>query len=131
MEKPHLARYYPRALERKAKGEDQPELVPNEEEEEINLEHILPEQPEQNWPDIAPEMAEAYYNRIGNMALLQAKKNSTIGNAPFDDKRKVFGQSAYILTAEVGAKTKWTTTEVQQRQKHLAQRAVETWPLAV
>ncbi len=131
VEKNYLARYYLRALERKAKGEDQPELVPNEEEEEINLEHILPEQPEKHWPEIAPEMAEAYYNRIGNMVLLQAKKNSTIGNAPFGDKRKVPAQSAYMLTADVGAKTKWTTTEVQPRQKQLAKLAVETWPLAV
>jgi len=127
--KDYLARYYLRALERNRKGEDQPELVPNEEEEEINLEHVLPEHPEGNWPDIAPELAEAYFNRVGNMVLMQAKKNSTVGNASFAEKRKLFGQSAYLLTAEVGEKTKWTTTEIQLRQKALAKRAVETWPL--
>jgi hypothetical protein len=131
VEKGYLARYYLRALERKAKDEDQPELVPNEEEEEINLEHILPEQPESNWPSIAPELAEAYFNRIGNMALLQAKKNSTIGNAAFTEKQKVFAKSAYLLTAEIGSKSQWSTAEIQQRQKQLAKVAVETWPLAI
>jgi hypothetical protein len=129
--KDYLARYYLRALERNRKGEDQPELVPNEEEEEINLEHVLPEHPELNWPDIAPELAEAYFNRIGNMVVMQAKKNSTVGNAAFADKQKLFAQSAYLLTAEVGERPKWTTTEIQQRQKALAKRAVETWPLKI
>ena len=113
----------------KAKGIAQPELVPNEEEEEINLEHVLPDQPEANWPEIDPELAAAYSNRIGNMVLLQAKKNSTIGNASFADKRKVLAASTYLLTAEVGDCPTWTVMEIQKRQKRLAEYAVETWPL--
>ena len=130
VEKSYLARYYLRALEMKAKGIAQPELVPNEEEEEINLEHVLPEAPENNWPAIDPELAAAYYNRMGNMVLLQAKKNSTIGNASFADKRNVLATSTYVLTAEVGNCTNWSVAEIQQRQKRLAKYAVETWPLA-
>jgi hypothetical protein len=39
----HLARYYLRAMEQKKKGKDEPEWVPQDDENEINLEHILPE----------------------------------------------------------------------------------------
>ena len=129
VDKSYLARYYLRALEMNVKGLAQPELVPNEEEEDINLEHVLPETPENNWPAIDPELAAAYYNRIGNMVLLQAKKNSTIGNSSFVDKAKVLAASTYALTAEVGNSTTWSILQIQQRQKRLAKYAVETWPL--
>jgi hypothetical protein len=131
VEKGYLARYYLRALEMKQKADPQPELVPNEEEEEINLEHILPENPESNWPEVDPEVAAAYYNRIGNMVLLKAKKNSTIGNDSFADKRKVLASSAFILTSEAGKAKQWDKSKIQDRQKKLAQLAVETWPLSV
>ena len=114
----------------KAKGQPERELVPNEEEDEINLEHVLPETPESNWPGIDPELAAAYYNRLGNLVLLQAKKNSTIGNASFTDKQKTLGSSAFILTAEVGKTAKRSQNEIQARQKLLAAIAVETWPLS-
>jgi hypothetical protein len=56
----HLARYYLRALELKAKGDSEPEWVPMEEEKFINIEHILPQNPQAAWPDIDPETADAY-----------------------------------------------------------------------
>jgi hypothetical protein len=47
-----LARYYLRALEQKAQGNPEPEWVPSDEENAINLEHVLPENPQSEWPDI-------------------------------------------------------------------------------
>ena len=38
-----LARYLLRALELKAKGDPEPENIPNDEENAINLEHVLPD----------------------------------------------------------------------------------------
>ena len=113
----------------KAKADPQPELVPNEEDEEINLEHVLPEHPDGNWPQIDPELAAAYYNRIGNMVLLKAKKNSEVGNSPFSSKRTVLDSSAFLLTAQVGKCKQWDRSQIQNRQKDLAKLAVETWPL--
>ena len=112
VEKGYLARYYLRAMEMKVKDDPQPELIPNEEEEDINLEHVLPEKPESNWPHIDPELAQAYYNRIGNLVLLKAKKNSTVGNSSFADKRKVLKESAFLLTSEVGKSANWRTKEI-------------------
>lgn len=131
VEKGYLARYYLRALEMKAKADPQPELVPNEEEEDINLEHVLPENPGANWAQVDPDVATAYYNRIGNLVLLKAKKNSTIGNASFAEKKPVLASSAFILTAEVGKQRGWDKTKIQERQKRLSKLAVETWPLTV
>jgi len=72
-----LARYYLRALEQKIRNQDNPELEPIDDETIVNLEHILPVNPEDNWPQIEREVAAAYYKRLGNMVLMNAKQNST------------------------------------------------------
>jgi len=120
--KAYLARYYLRALEMKAKNEPQPELVPNEEEEDINLEHVLPGEPEQNWPEIDPELEAAYYNRIGNMVLLQAKKNSArrdrgalgIG-APRVGAARIEARAVHRPRVPERAGERWAHTRVRAR----------------
>jgi hypothetical protein len=124
----HLARYYLRALEQQAKGLANPEFIPNDD-ETINLEHILPVTPGPKW-DIDPAIAAAFYKRIGNMALLQAKKNVDIGNDGYADKQATLAASAFVLTAETGNHGAWGVAEIEARQKKLAQLAVPTWPIA-
>ena len=126
----YLARYYLRALELKKKNNPKPEFVPSDEEQSINLEHILPENPQNSWPGIDPEMAGAFYKRVGNMVILQAAKNSLIGNSPFSEKKKALKESGYILTSEVAGNAKWGLEEINERQKKLAKLAVETWPIS-
>jgi len=43
--KSDIARYYLRAIERQMAGENEPELVPNDNAEQVNLEHVLPRNP--------------------------------------------------------------------------------------
>ena len=128
--KVNLARYYLRAMEQKKKGAEEPEFVPMDEENVINLEHILPENPnEKVWDKIDRETAGAYYRRIGNLAIFQAKKNSLIGNSAFEEKKKLLKDSAFMLTADVAKYNSWGTKEINERQKELAKLAVLTWPL--
>src|ERR1700688_3432210 len=75
----NLARYYLRTLEIQLMNTSQPDMVPNSNEQMVNLEHILPQNPSSAWGHIDPETAKAYYNRIGNLTLLQKKINSDIG----------------------------------------------------
>lgn len=126
-----LARYYLRALELKAKQDPEPELIPNDETAAINLEHVLPENPGANWPDIDGELASAYHRRLGNMALLKATSNSIVGNASLSDKKKVLKASGYILTSDIAKHRTWGVKEISARQVKMAQLAVETWPLEV
>ncbi len=128
--KEFLARYYLRALELKRKADPEPEFVPMDDENIINLEHILPENPEDKWKGIDPETAEAYHRRLGNMVILQAKKNSAIGNGSFSDKKKTLRESAFLLTADVARQNTWGIKEIADRQGQLARLAVETWPLS-
>lgn len=127
-----LARYYLRAMEQKRKGQAEPEFVPSDEENVINLEHILPENPDENeWSKIDRETAGAYFKRIGNMAIFQAKQNSLIGNSAFSEKKKLLKESAYVLTSDVAKYSSWGTKEINERQKELAKLAVQTWPIKI
>ena len=128
--KNYLARYYLRAMEMCLKDSPDPEWVPNDG-DAINLEHILPENPNSNWPDFDADTAKAFHVRIGNMVLLQAKKNVIVANAAFADKRSVLQASTYLLTKEAGKQKAWTVKEIADRQKRLAAIAVKTWPLKV
>jgi hypothetical protein len=124
----YLARYYLRALELEAKGDIEPELVPNSAQEQINLEHILPENPESDW-GIPDEIALGNFRKIGNMVLLQATVNSKIGNIAFDEKKKHFKNSQFFLTSMVAKEKEWGPKQIESRQKRLAELAVKTWPI--
>ena len=123
-----LARYYLRSLERHAKGQSEPELIPNDD-ETINLEHILPLVPGDDWHGIDPDVAKAFNKRLGNMALLPAKKNVALGNKGFREKKAAFKKSGLILTVSVADYETWTPDEISRRQKKLAAYAVQTWPI--
>ena len=125
----YLARYYLRALERQANGELEPEWIPSEDESEINLEHILPGNPLDEWQHIPTEIASAYHRRLGNMVLLQASKNTMIGNQSFDAKRPTLLASDYSLTREVASSADWRPDEITIRQARLAELAVFAWPI--
>jgi hypothetical protein len=123
-----LARYYLRSLETVARNQRDPELVPNED-IVINLEHVMPESLGLEWPSVDPQDAETHFARLGNMVLLQAEKNSKIGNSSFETKRKTYEKSAFLLTTQVAECTDWTVKEINDRQKLLAELAVKAWPL--
>jgi hypothetical protein len=86
----YLARYYLRSLESGAKGDPDPYFMVNDDQQVINLEHVLPENPEGKWPEFSPELADALFKRLGNLALMQAKQNSDLRSSSFEDKKKAY-----------------------------------------
>jgi hypothetical protein len=124
----YLARYYLRALELKRKGHQEPEWIPNDD-IVINLEHVIPENPDSSWKSLDSETVPAYHKRIGNLVLLQASKNVAAGNSSFAGKKKLYAQSTFKLTADIASKSGWGPQEIDKRQKTLAALAVKTWPI--
>ena len=106
-------------------------MVPNTDVASVNLEHVLPENPGDNWPELPPEVAAAFSRRIGNQVLLSSKKNSELGNQSFAAKREVLLASEFLLTKQVGEKSSWGPTEIDQRQNALAEMAVSVWAYKV
>ncbi|MFD4938303.1 DUF262 domain-containing protein [Streptomyces virginiae] len=123
------ARYYLRALERGAQKTQHPELVPNEDETQVNLEHVLPKNPNTSeWPGFDKQEISSWSLRLGNMVLLAAAENKRLGNKPFADKRVAFSQSSLTLTKKAGSHQDWTSEVVAERQGEFAELAVRVWP---
>ena len=128
--KVHLARYYLRALERRSNATKQPELVPNSNPDEVNLEHILPKNLDEGWgKTFTAEDHAALRYRIGNLALLAKEENVKSDRDLFIDKRNILIKSKFKLTQMVGKKMQWRGTEINARQKDLAKLAIETWKI--
>ena len=127
--KSYLARYYLRAIEKQAKGDEHPELIPNENAEVVNLEHILPQNPSKGWSTIPKDEQEAYVNRIGNLTLLSKKIHSDLGNDSFPFKKKYYKKSKFLITSQIAKETTWDKSTIESRQKKMAGLAVKAWPL--
>lgn len=120
-----LARYYLRSMESTAKGEKDPEFVPNED-VVINLEHVMSHVASEA---VTEQDIETHYTRIGNLALMKAQKNNDIGSLPFSQKKSAYKSSAFILTQKLADSQNWSITEIEKRQKYLAELAIKTWPV--
>jgi hypothetical protein len=123
-----LARYLIRAIEKKRKDLPCPEFIENEDVRDVNLEHVLPINPSTGWA-VDPDIAEASYNLLGNLALLSSAKNSDVGNLTFAEKKNALAQSGYLTTKEIGEYSEWGREQILDRQKKLASYAPLTWPL--
>jgi uncharacterized protein with ParB-like and HNH nuclease domain len=125
--KQSLARYYLRSLEEGVMSKAD-EKVPSKDTGRVNLEHVLPITPNQDWGrEWSPEDARAFQKRIGNLALVSAKGNSTVGNEKFEEKKKLFIASSFHFTAMIGQQGKWGKSEIDARQKLMAKTAVKVW----
>ncbi len=124
-----LARYYLRSLEMAAKSEPAPWFMPQTDQSVINLEHVLPRRPEGNWPDWTDDEIRLYTTRVGNLVLMRASDNSSLKSDAFDDKRKIYDESPYVLTNHIAGCNAWTIDEINERQVRLAEIAVRTWPV--
>lgn len=127
--KTYLARYYLRALEEKARGGTDPELIPNANTEVINLEHILPQTLSSSWPHISTEEHALLHKRLGNLALMKSKINLKAGNDEFKNKVSFYRNSKFKLTKIIANEKKWDKNAIERRQKYLAELAITTWPL--
>ena len=126
---PKLARYYLRSMEMTAKDMAEPYFVPNEDPGTINLEHVLPKKPMDNWPKFTDEEADLWVNRLGNQMLMRVSDNSNAKSGGFAAKKSLYSNSPYELTKQIAAFSDWTTSAIEKRQRALAQLAVKTWPV--
>jgi len=127
--KNYLARYYLRALEKQEGGKADPELVPNDNTDVVNLEHILPLNPSAAWNYISAEDIDANVKRIGNLTLLKTRINTDAGNDSFAYKKQFYQKSQIKLTSSLTKYPSWNVSDITKRQAELAELAVKTWAL--
>jgi Protein of unknown function (DUF1524) len=123
----NLAKYYLRVLERQSKSADD-ETIVNPDQGKVNLEHILPRNPQEGWAHIPADQYPALVKRLGNLTLLATRLNSKAANADFAEKKKHFAKSAIKMTKDLCDFSEWTAKEIEARQDKLAELAVKAWP---
>jgi hypothetical protein len=94
----------------------------------FNIEHVLPQNPEEGWEQFTDEEAEGMAYRIGNMTLLSKNANKDIANAAYAIKRPVLQASAFELTRKLAEENaEWMPARIEARQKYLAKLATSIW----
>jgi hypothetical protein len=123
------ARYLLRELEVHSNASLGPGLIPDENTDNVNLEHILPRSPKPGtWVDFEPDEVDQYATKLGNLCLLLTKDNSAGKNEEFSTKKPFFAKSSLKLTRDVAQFASWTSSSIVDRQKQLAKLAPSTWP---
>lgn len=103
----------------------------------VSVEHVMPQQPAPNsqWAIWVPDKAEhqLWVHRLGNLALLSRKKNSSASNRDFNWKKSSYftkgGTSAFALTTQVLQHADWTVEVMRQRQESLLAAFEAHWRL--
>lgn len=103
----------------------------------ISIEHVLPQQPASGsqWKDWVPELEQHQFwvHRLGNLALLSRRKNSSASNYEFAKKKTAYftkgGISSFALTTQILQHEQWTVPIIQARQNQLLQKLEVLWRL--
>lgn len=97
----------------------------------ITVEHILPRTPrDKYWLDRYNDLSRIEWtNKLGNLVLLNGRKNSQAGNKPFDKKVMDYFEkrSDFSITNELKNTKDWTLDSLQKRHIQLTNECVDIW----
>ncbi len=103
----------------------------------ISIEHVLPQTPDaaSRWmQDFTEEERKKHTHRLGNLVLLNHRKNSQANNYDFDVKKSKYftmndGSAVFALTTQVVSAPMWTPDIVEKRQRNLVDLLASEWRL--
>ncbi len=110
------------------------ELVKIEDNADITIEHIFPQNPEAKWKNVLGDkeynvIKENYLNTIANLTL--SGNNGKLGNKYFTHKRDLknagYKDSRLWLNRYLASLDKWDIEELENRFNILAKRFLEIW----
>lgn len=97
---------------------------------DYSLEHILPENPSEDWAYIDENKQEASIYRLGNMTMVKVKHNRDMGNCGYAAKREVFRESVFAITSLIAEHyVRWDENSIQSRQAKMADIAASIWKM--
>ncbi|MFE7113899.1 DUF262 domain-containing protein [Streptomyces sp. NPDC057654] len=102
----------------------------------LTVEHVLPQNPAQDWFDLLAEEAEdaqspaellaMLVHTLGNLTL--SADNARLSNHPFRRKQEILDASALRMNQKIAAQARWGRAEILARSDELADRAMVLWP---
>lgn len=98
-----------------------------------SIEHIMPQHLTPAWvkalgPDYG-RIHETWLHRVANLTL--TAYNAKYSNDTFEEKKAMkngFDDSGIRMNTYIAKRDKWTLAELEERSRHLMERAVEIWP---
>lgn len=97
---------------------------------DVHIEHIMPQKPMGEWKvlfDKDEHEYKDYLNRLGNLTILQDKKNIKAKNKDFNDKREYYKESRLTITKSLADHTRWDYNEILERQEYLYEQSKDIW----
>jgi hypothetical protein len=101
--------------------------------DEISVEHILPQTPAKasQWViDFSEEDREVWLHRLGNLMLLSRRKNTSLGNLDFADKRERYFEDrveSLPNSQRLLATTSFALVDLKSRHKDLLDRLITSY----
>lgn len=93
------------------------------------IEHILPQNPDENWGDNNYDFDTLIY-RLGNLCLLEKNFNKGIENRPYKEKIEIYKQSAFETTQSIPEEYKeWNSESINRRQQQIGECAKSIWKI--
>lgn len=93
-----------------------------------NLEHIMPENPSDEWGYIDDQTHERVVYRLGNITVLETRLNKEVGNHSYQKKAPIYKKSAFSIAKNLPDNyDEWDENKVNARQKHMANIASAIW----
>ena len=93
-----------------------------------NIEHILPENPSEDWLSIEEAKHDRLIYRLGNMTPLETARNRDLGNDRYETKRAVYAHSDFQITRAIAEHYHtWNEAKIESRQTQLAKIAAGIW----
>ncbi|TXD96090.1 DUF262 domain-containing protein [Psychrobacter frigidicola] len=103
----------------------------DEDNDKFNIEHILPENPDESWGSIDDSKIDGLTYRLGNMILLEANKNRVVGNQSYQEKVKIYNTSSLHMPQRLNQHyNEWSQDSIESRQKQLAKLASSIWKIS-
>jgi len=94
----------------------------------ISVEHVLPQNPPENskWREwFTDEEIEQYKHKMGNLVLLNRRKNSSLSNLNFDKKKERYFKgsiSTFPSINHIMQKTEWRKEDIENRTNDMIKR---------
>lgn len=121
-----IARYILCELEKRASS-----MTISESDDQFNIEHILPENPEEHWQHIDDHEHESTVYRLGNMMMLETSKNRDAGNQSYEIKQVIYQTSSLDTPKNIANRYEtWNQSAIDSRQQQMAKQATGIWKIA-
>jgi len=93
----------------------------------VEIEHILPQSPEEHGWNKVFSNPEEWMHRIGNLTLIKKRENNEAKNYDFDSKKRAYDAQPFFITKRLVRKDKWTESEIEERGKKIISFSRNFW----